>query len=281
MTVKFTILGCGSSGGVPRPALGWGDCNPGNLKNRRRRTSFLIERRSGSSATQVLVDTSPDLREQLLAAQVDWLDAVLFTHAHADHTHGIDDLRALVIKHRRRVDVYLDERTGAAIRARFGYCFQSPPGSEYPPIVTEHRLEPGRAVTICGSAGSITALPFLQQHGDIASLGFRFGRLAYSCDLSGLPSDSVAALQGLDVWVVDALRYRPHPSHFSVGEALAWIERIKPRRAILTNLHSDLDFDELRMKLPPHVEPAYDGLTIELPEIALTELQTQQTAASV
>ncbi len=281
MTLKFTILGCGSSGGVPRPALGWGDCDPNNPKNRRQRTSLLVERWNGPSATRVLVDTSPDLREQLLAAQVDWLDAVLFTHPHADHTHGIDDLRALVIKHRRRVDVYLDEQTGAAMRARFGYCFKSPPGSEYPPIVTEHRLNPGRAVTIQGPAGAITALPFLQEHGDIASLGFRFGGLAYSCDLSDLPGESIAALQGLDVWVVDALRYRPHPSHFSVGEALAWIERIKPRRAILTNLHSDLDFDELRAKLPPHVQPAYDGLAVELAEIAQLDANAQQTAATI
>jgi len=264
MMLKFTILGCGSSGGVPRAALGWGDCNPQNPKNRRRRTSLLVERRAASGITRILVDTSPDLREQLLDADVDWLDAVFYTHAHADHTHGIDDLRALVIKHRRRVDVYLDEPTGRALHARFGYCFRSPPGSEYPPIVTEHRLAAGRPVTVEGEGGTVTALPFLQEHGSIASVGFRFGALAYSCDLSGLPAESIAALKGVDVWVVDALRYRPHPSHFSVDDALAWIGRIKPARAILTNLHSDLDYDALRARVPRHVEPAYDGLTIEL-----------------
>jgi len=264
MMLKFTILGCGSSGGVPRAALGWGDCNPQNPKNRRRRTSLLVERRAASGITRVLVDTSPDLREQLLDAEVDWLDAVFYTHAHADHTHGIDDLRSLVIKHRRRVDVYLDEPTGRALHARFGYCFRSPPGSEYPPIVTEHRLAAGRPVTVEGEGGTVTALPFLQEHGSIASVGFRFGALAYSCDLSGLPAVSIAALKGVDVWVVDALRYRPHPSHFSVDDALGWIDRIKPARAILTNLHSDLDYDALRARVPRHVEPAYDGLTIEL-----------------
>ena len=264
MMLKFTILGCGSSGGVPRAALGWGDCNPQNPKNRRRRTSLLVERRAASGITRVLVDTSPDLREQLLDAEVDWLDAVFYTHAHADHTHGIDDLRSLVIKHRRRVDVYLDEPTGRALHARFGYCFRSPPGSEYPPIVTEHRLAAGRPVTVEGEGGTVTALPFLQEHGSIASVGFRFGALAYSCDLSGLPAESIAALKGVDVWVVDALRYRPHPSHFSVDDALGWIDRIKPARAILTNLHSDLDYDALRARIPHHVEPAYDGLTIEL-----------------
>ena len=264
MMLKFTILGCGSSGGVPRAALGWGDCNPQNPKNRRRRTSLLVERRAASGITRVLVDTSPDLREQLLDAEVDWLDAVFYTHAHADHTHGIDDLRSLVIKHRRRVDVYLDEPTGRALHARFGYCFRSPPGSEYPPIVTEHRLAAVRPVTVEGEGGTVTALPFLQEHGSIASVGFRFGALAYSCDLSGLPAESIAALKGVDVWVVDALRYRPHPSHFSVDDALGWIDRIKPARAILTNLHSDLDYDALRARVPRHVEPAYDGLTIEL-----------------
>ena len=261
MTLKFTILGCGSSGGVPRPALGWGDCDPNNPRNRRRRTSLLVERRGAGGMTRLLVDTSPDLREQLLDAQVDRLDGVLYTHEHADHTHGIDDLRALFIKQRQLIDVYLDEQTGAMMRARFGYCFKSPPGSEYPPIVREHRLAAGSPVTIAGQGGPISALPIRQEHGDIPSLGFRFGKLGYSCDLSSLPAESANALDGLDVWIVDALRYRPHPSHFSVADALGWIERLKPRRAILTNLHADLDYDELRTKLPPHVEPGFDGLT--------------------
>ncbi len=247
MTLKFTILGCGSSGGVPRPALGWGDCDPKNPKNRRRRTSLLVERSGANGgATRVLVDTPPDLREQMIDADVDWLDGVLYTHEHADHTHGIDDLRAFFLKRRRRVDVYLDEPTAASLHVKFGYCFESPPGSEYPPIVTEHRLEAGVPVTIAGEGGPIAALPFRQEHGDIASLGFRFGKLAYSADLSGLPPESIATLAGLDVWIVDALRYRPHPSHFSLDDALAWIERLKPRRAFLTNLHADLDYEVLR-----------------------------------
>jgi phosphoribosyl 1,2-cyclic phosphate phosphodiesterase len=216
----------------------------------------------------VLIDTSPDLREQLLDAEVDWLDAVVFTHEHADHTHGIDDLRGLFINRRKRVPVYLDERTSEVMNARFGYCFAAPPGSEYPPIVRENRLEAGQALTVEGQGGPITALPILQEHGDIPSLGFRFGGLAYSCDLSGLPDDSVAALGGLDVWIIDALRDKPHPSHLSVSEALTWIERLKPRRAILTNLHSELDYEELRSRLPANVEPAFDGLRIELPQRA-------------
>jgi phosphoribosyl 1,2-cyclic phosphate phosphodiesterase len=266
MTLKFTILGCGSSGGVPRPALGWGVCDPNNPKNRRRRTSLLVERRGAGGVTRVLVDTSPDLREQLLDAEVDWLDGVLYTHEHADHTHGIDDLRALYIKQRREIDVYLDEHTGEMMRSRFGYCFTPPPGSEYPPIVREHRLVAGQPVTIAGKGGPITALPVLQEHGDIASLGFRFGKVAYSADISGLPAESAEAMTGLDVWIVDALRDRPHPSHFSVDDALGWIARLKPRRAILTNLHADLDYEVLRGELPPHVVPAYDGMTFAVAE---------------
>jgi phosphoribosyl 1,2-cyclic phosphate phosphodiesterase len=264
MTLRFTILGCGSSGGVPRPALGWGDCDPNNPKNRRRRTSLLVERRGPGGVTRVLVDTSPDLREQLLDAKADSLDAVFYTHEHADHTHGIDDLRAFFIKQRRLVDVYLDAQTAKSVRERFDYCFQSPPGSDYPPIVRDHRFAAGQPISLEGQGGSLTGLPVLQVHGDTPSFGFRFGRVAYSCDLSDLPPESAEALAGTDVWILDALRYRPHPSHFSVADALGWIERIKPRRAILTNLHSDLDYDKLRGELPAHIEPAFDGMSFEV-----------------
>lgn len=265
MTLRATILGCGSSTGVPRVALGWGDCDPANPKNRRRRCSLLVERSNGAGRrTTVLVDTSPDLRMQLLDAEVDWLDAVLFTHEHADHTHGIDDLRPLVLKKRRRVDVHMDEPTSQALNARFRYCFETPPGSQYPPILTEHRLEAGRPVTIAGDAGAIVALPFRQAHGDIITLGFRFAGLAYSCDISALAPESLPLLEGLDIWILDALRYRPHPSHFSVDDALGWIDRVRPKRAILTNLHSDLDYETLRARLPAQVEPGHDGMVLSL-----------------
>lgn len=264
MSLTVTILGCGSSSGVPRPALGWGACNPNNRKNRRRRCSILVEQSSGVGKTRILVDTGPDLREQLLDADVDWLDAVMMTHEHADHTHGVDDLRSLFIRHRKRLDIYLDEATSRVMFHRFNYCFVTPPGSQYPPIANEHRIEPGHSVTVTGAGGPLTALAFLQDHGDINSLGYRFGGVAYSSDLVRLPEESLPALQHLDVWIVDALRYKPHPTHFSVDDALAWIERIRPRRAILTNLHADLDYDELAARLPPHVEPAYDGMQIEL-----------------
>jgi phosphoribosyl 1,2-cyclic phosphate phosphodiesterase len=266
MTLTFTILGCGSSGGVPRPALGWGDCDPANPRNRRRRCSLLVERGSaGGGRTRVLIDTSPDLREQLLGAEVDWLDGVLFTHEHADHTHGIDDLRGLFVRHKRRIEVYLDAPTSQVLTNRFGYCFVQPPGSNYPPILNERPMSAGHPVTIEGQGGPISVLPFRQDHGDIESLGFRFGDVAYSSDLRDLPPDSIAALSGLDLWIIDALWYRSHPSHFSVADALDWIKRIAPARAILTNMHIDLDYEELRRQLPPGVEPAFDGLKIEFP----------------
>ena len=264
MTLTFTILGCGSSGGVPRPALGWGACNPNNPRNRRRRCSLLVERTEANGRTSVLVDTSPDLREQLLDAKVDWLDGVLYTHEHADHTHGIDDLRALYMKRQRRLDVYVDEPTWRVLFMRFGYCFVTPPGSNYPPILARHAVSPGVPVAIAGPGGSVTALPVLQDHGDISALGFRFGAMAYSPDLVDLPEASIEALQGLDLWIVDALWYRPHPSHFHLDLTLAWIERLRPKRAILTNMHSDLDFDELCARLPEGVEPGYDGLRVEI-----------------
>ena len=262
MSLTFTILGCGSSMGVPRVALGWGSCDPNNPKNRRRRCSLLVERTNAHGGrTRVLVDCSPDLRMQLLDAEVDWVDAVLITHEHADHTHGIDDLRPLFVHKRRRIDVYMDEPTSQAMNARFAYCFATPPGSEYPPIATERRLVAGRAVTIDGQGGPIEALPVLQQHGDIPSLGFRFNNVAYSADIKGLAAASVAALDGLEVWIVDALRKSPHPSHFNLDEALNWIGRVKPKRAILTNLHTDMDYATLRAELPPGVEPGYDRMS--------------------
>jgi phosphoribosyl 1,2-cyclic phosphate phosphodiesterase len=266
MTLRVTILGCGSSGGVPRPALGWGACDPGNPKNRRRRCSLLVERMASDDGprTRVLVDTSPDLREQLIDAKVDWLDGIFYTHEHADHTHGIDDLRALYIHRHRRLDAYVDEATARVLWQRFDYCFVTPPGSNYPPILNDHRVMPGTPVEIAGEGGPITVTPFLQDHGDIPSLGYRFGPVAYSSDLVDLPAASVAALAGLELWIVDALRYRSHPSHFSVDEALAWIDRIKPKRAILTNMHADVDYAELKAKLPAHIEPAYDGLGVIL-----------------
>ncbi|HZP18675.1 MAG TPA: MBL fold metallo-hydrolase [Bauldia sp.] len=261
--VVATILGCGSSPGVPRIGNDWGACDPNEPRNRRLRCSLLVERMDDAGAkTVVLIDTSPDMRAQLLAADVKRLDGVLYTHAHADHCHGIDDLRTFWIVTKRRVDTYADAETQARLDEAFSYCFRTPPGSNYPPILQPHRIEPGVPVTIAGPGGPLTFMPFRQEHGDIHSLGFRVGGLAYSCDASGIPADTVPHLANLDTWILDALRYQPHPSHLSLKEALAWIARVKPRQAILTHMHIELDYQTLRRELPEGVAPAYDGLRI-------------------
>jgi phosphoribosyl 1,2-cyclic phosphate phosphodiesterase len=262
MTLTLTILGCGSSAGVPRPALGWGRCDPNNPKNRRRRCSLLVERRSGEGVTRVLIDTSPDLREQLIDAHVDHLDAVFLTHEHADQTHGIDDLRSVVLHQRRRIPTYFNLSTAKDIMARFSYCFITPEGSEYPPILTRHGIEAGESQEILGKGGAIVLSAFGVQHGNIPSLGYRIGNAAYLPDVSDIPEASWPALEALDLWIVDGLRYAPHPSHFSVDDALSWIERFKPKRAVITNMHSDLDYEVLRLSLPEGVAPAHDGLRL-------------------
>jgi len=264
MSLKVTILGCGSSGGVPRIGGNWCTCDPDNPKNRRRRCSILVQQRMPSGTTNVLVDTSPDMRNQLLDTNVSWLDGVLYTHEHADHIHGIDDLRMIAINGRSRVDVYADKTTLATLTDRFGYCFTSPQGSAYPPILNEHLITPGEPVTITGEGGDVTAIAFEQVHGDIMSLGYRFNDIAYSSDLNDLPDSSLDNLRNLDIWIVDALKRTPHPTHFSLPETLQWIERINPRRAILTNMHTDMDYDTLKRELPDNVVPAYDGMEIEI-----------------
>ena len=267
MTLTLTILGCGSSGGVPRPVAGWGACDPNNPKNRRRRCSILLEKTGPHGQTVVIVDTPPDHREQVLTAGLNRIDAVLLTHDHADHTHGIDDVRPAVLHMRRLMPVYMDARTSAVVRDRFSYCFETPIGSDYPPITQEMRITKGHEIVVGGPGGDIKAMPFEVHHGDIDALGFRFGNVAYTPDLNAIPAESFKALQGLDVWIIDALRHKPHSSHLTVAEALEWIDRMKPKRAILTNLHVDLDYETLKATLPTHVEPAFDGMKLVVTEV--------------
>jgi phosphoribosyl 1,2-cyclic phosphate phosphodiesterase len=264
MTLTLTILGCGSSAGVPRPALGWGACDPKNPKNRRRRCSLLVERQSDNGLTRILIDTAPDLREQLIDAEVDHIDAVFLTHEHADQTHGIDDLRSVVLHQRRRIPVYLNQSTAKDMMHRFSYCFVSPPGSEYPPILNQHSIEAGESETIEGKGGAVVMSAFLLQHGNIPALGYRIGAAAYTPDVNDIPRESWPLLQNLDLWIIDGLRYAGHPSHLSLNDALSWIDRFKPRRAVITNMHSDLDYEVLRQRLPPNVVPAYDGMRVML-----------------
>jgi phosphoribosyl 1,2-cyclic phosphate phosphodiesterase len=268
--LEVIILGCGSSTGVPRlggpdGAGDWGACDPTNPKNRRRRCSILVRRRDAQGVTEVLVDTAPDLREQLLDARCGHLDGVLITHDHADQTHGLDDLRTIAYRNRHRVDVYSDASCLAELKRKFGYTFETPPGSGYPPILTAREIAAGEPFEIAGAGGAVPVLPYIQQHGRIHSLGFRFGPLAYSPDVNAVPEEAFAALEGVRCWIVDTLRYTPHPTHANVEMALEWIARVKPVRAILTNLHMDLDYETLRRELPAGVEPAYDGMTITLP----------------
>lgn len=258
--LTFTILGCGSSGGVPRLGGHWGDCDPNNPKNRRRRCSMLIERENSDGKTTVLIDTSPDMRSQLLDANVGALDAVVYTHSHADHVHGIDDLRMIVFNMRKRLPVWADGPTQDALYSRFGYAFVQPEGSPYPPILDMHTIKGD--VTISGDGGDITLTPVKVNHGSIDALGFRVGDLCYMPDVAEIYDDAWDHLQDLDCWVLDTLRRTPHPTHAHFEKSLDWIARAAPRRAVLTNMHIDLDHATVEGETPDHISAAYDGMQI-------------------
>ena len=264
--IRFTLLGTGSSGGVPRIGNDWGACDPSEPKNRRRRCSALIEYSdddANNKVTRVLIDTSPDLREQLLSAGVDALDAVFITHDHADQTHGLDDLRALALRSRKRIPIHMDEITAATLTKKFSYCFEGSNG--YPPILDlQPHLIDDTLHSVQGNGGDVELRPLRQVHGNIPSLGFRIGGLAYCNDVSDFPEQTLGALRDLDVFVVDALRYTPHPTHAHLEQTLGWIEQLKPKRAVLTNLHVDMDYATLLSDLPEGVEPGFDGMTIDV-----------------
>ena len=263
--LEFTILGCGSSGGVPRADGVWGACDPAEPRNRRTRCSMLVRRKAespGAPETTVVIDTAPEFRQQAAAAGAERMDAVLYTHDHADQTHGIDDLRAFWIRQRRRTPCFMDAATEAGLMRRFGYVFEGEGG--YPAICHRHPLPPfGEPWRIEGPSGAIPVVTFDQDHGAIRSVGYRIGGVAYSSDIVDFPDASLSALEDLDVWIVDALRLAPHPTHAHLDRTLEWIERLKPRRAILTNMHQDLDYRTLAASLPDPVIPAYDGMVFE------------------
>ena len=262
----FTILGCGSSPGTPRITGDWGKCDPANPKNRRTRSAALVERiAANGSTTTVVIDTGPDFREQMLMAAVRRIDAVVYTHPHADHIHGIDDLRGYVLEQRHLIDVHADQPTMLRLREAFGYCFETPLGSSYPPIVRPHIIDHARPVTIEGEGGALTLEPLPQIHGDIISLGFRIGGLAYCPDISDFPDTTAERLRGLEMLVIDALQYNTHPSHLSLGQALGWIEKLAPKQAVLTHMHVPLDYATMMAETPDTVVPAYDGMVIEIP----------------
>jgi len=250
--MKVTILGCGASPGVPRIDGSWGDCDPAEPKNRRTRGSILVEQ----AGTRLLVDTSPDLRQQFIDNGITDISAILWSHDHADQTHGIDDIRFLAYAARRRIPAYADSFTIERLERKFGYCFQKS-SDGYPPIIESYPIDGPFNV------GGINVLPIRQQHGTIHSLGFRFGDFAYSNDVVTLDEEAFAVLAGIRIWVVDALRYLPHPSHSHLEQTLEWIARVRPERAILTNMNVELDYRKLVAELPPGVEPAYDGMIVE------------------
>ncbi|GAB4536574.1 MAG: MBL fold metallo-hydrolase [Roseibium sp.] len=268
MSIELTILGCGSSAGVPRIGNDWGACDPREPRNRRSRCALLVEKRVENRCTTVLIDTGPDIRSQILAQDIGHVDAVLYTHAHADHLHGIDDLRAFWVNSGKRVPVYMDDETFERSRVAFGYCFETPAGSNYPPILDRHDMAPGTPVTITGAGGALTFDPVAVVHGEINALGFRIGAAAYIPDVSDIPEESLKLLENLDYLILDCLRRRPHPSHFCLDDALSWTRRIAPERAVFTNLHNDLDYKTLCAELPDGIEPAYDGMRLALSDTA-------------
>ena len=260
-TLRFTILGCGSSGGVPRLGGHWGACDPNNPKNIRRRCSLLVEKIEGEAVTRVLVDTSPDLRQQLLDAGVGNLDGVVYTHEHADHVHGLDDLRMIVFNQRRRLPVWADGKTSDNLISRFGYAFIQPEGSPYPPILD---LKPLKGpISVDGAAGPVEFQPFEVDHGSIDALGFRIGPLVYLPDVKEMSDEGWAALDGAQCWIVDALRREPHPTHSHLDQTLAWIEQSGVPSAVLTNMHIDLDYQTVLDETPGNVTLAYDGRRLE------------------
>ena len=273
MGLRVIILGCGSSGGVPRIGGDWGICDPDEPKNARTRSSVLVQKWEGScepdpkTCTSILIDTSPDLRVQLLREDVRRLDAVFYTHDHADQSHGIDDLRAIAYRMRKQIPTYMDEQTKAHVFQSFKYCFETPEGRVHPPILAlQDLISDGSQTNIEGPGGVLSIETFEVSHGPTPSLGFIIDeQFAYSPDVWEVSDDVIDRLKGIDVWIVDALRYSPHPTHANADKTLSWIARVQVKSAVLTNLHIDMDFATLRSELPPIIEPAFDGMKITLP----------------
>ncbi|MBB4000584.1 MBL fold metallo-hydrolase [Aureimonas pseudogalii] len=264
-TLRLTILGCGSSPGVPRINGDWGACDPSEPRNRRTRCAALVERISAAGRTVVAIDCGPDFREQMLTAEVHHLDAVLVTHPHADHIHGVDDIRGFYLDTHRLVDLFADRDTFERLFEAFGYCFRTPAGSAYPPILRHREIWPETAFTVEGAGGPIEIEPFRQIHGRIHSLGFRIGPFAYCSDVSDFPAEAQARIAGAELLVIGALQHKTHPSHLSLAQALGWIDRLSVGRALLTHMHTPLDYATLCRDLPAHIRPAHDGLQIEFP----------------
>ena len=256
MTIEVTILGCGSSGGVPLIGNIWGPCDPNDSRNIRRRVSILVKKNKKA----FLVDTSPDLRMQMLDANIKDVDAVLYTHSHADHVHGIDDLRAFCWqrKDNKPLPIYSDQYTIDQITKRFDYAFENKYGPAVPSLAA-NTISIGNN-TIQG----VNVEAIKQVHGKGFSLGYRFDNVAYSTDVNNLPEESMDQLKNLDLWIVDCVRYEPHYSHSHFDQTIEWIKKLKPKKAILTHMGHWLDYNELKNKCPDNVEPGIDGMVIKI-----------------
>ena len=258
--MKITVLGCGGSGGVPladgTPGGNWGVCDPDNPRNRRRRVSILVE----EGGTTLLVDAGPDIRAQLLESGPGRVEAVLFTHSHADHCHGLDELRSLAMARGDPIDAYMDRRTRETLTSRFDYAFASShkPNGFYKPILNDIQIEGPVEI------GGVRVVPFVQQHGRGTSLGYRFGDAAYSTDVTALDEVAFSALDGVKLWILDCLREQPHPTHSHLEQSLEWIARVGPARAVLTHMNHQIDYKYLESRCPPGVEPAYDGMVLNV-----------------
>ncbi|MEM1381639.1 MAG: MBL fold metallo-hydrolase [Pseudomonadota bacterium] len=274
MKLRAIILGCGSSGGVPR--IGgedgrgdWGVCDPNEPKNRRSRCSIVVQRADGEGRfegrlTTLLIDTSPDMRQQLIDNAIPTVDAVVITHDHADQTHGIDDLRVVALQNMQRVPVYLSPHTAPVLPERFAYCFEQLAGSAYPAVLERHDLPAdGTPFEVDGPTGPIPIIPFLQKHGRVPSHGFRCGPIVYSSDLDDLYPESWPIVHDADVWIIDALQLKPHGSHLHLEKALHFLEQAGAKRGVLTNMHVTMDYADVAATTPEHVVPAYDGMIIE------------------
>jgi phosphoribosyl 1,2-cyclic phosphate phosphodiesterase len=260
---KFTILGCGSSGGVPRLGNNWGNCDPSNIKNNRLRCSLLVQKFGVSGVTSVLIDTSPDMRSQLISASIGILDGVIYTHYHADHVNGIDDLRMIVVNRKKRISVWADKSTQIRLLKSFDYIFGELEGSKYPPVADMKLIAPNTIVS--GPGGDINFQSLEVNHGDIDALGFRIDDVAYIPDFFEIYESTRPLLSNLKYLIIDALRYKPHPSHSHLERTLDRIKTFRPENAILTNMHNDLDYNKLNLETPKNIVPAFDGLSFKIP----------------
>ena len=256
--MKFTILGCGSSMGVPRPDGNFGNCNPNNKKNIRTRCSAIIQGKS----LNILIDTSPDMRQQLIDNNIKNIDKVFFSHMHADQTHGINDLRVFYLKNRKPVDIYADLATKKYLKKTFSYCFKSN-SPEYPATLKMNSIK--KNFYFKDGKKKIHIRSLKVKHGNVNCICYIINKkLAYISDVSDIDKRDFKFLKNLKYLIIDCLWYREHPSHFNLDKSLKLINTLLPKKAILTNLHSDLDYNKLKNKLKKNIIPAYDGMRINL-----------------